>query len=109
MTVIRAFIAISLSQEIHQSLGKVLAGLKARLTGSAIRWVTADNVHLTLKFLGDVSLANQELLIKMLDAEVSQHVPFEISIGRLGFFPSIHRPRVIWVGIEAPAELYALQ
>jgi 2'-5' RNA ligase len=58
--------------------------------------------------LGDVSVSNQEMLIKMLQAEASRHLPFEISIGELGVFPSARRPRVIWVGVEAPAELYAL-
>ena len=109
MSVIRAFIAISLSAEIHHSLNQVLSSLKSRLVGAPLRWVPASSIHLTLKFLGDVSLSNQQLIVKMLDLEVGHHAPFELSIGELGFFPSINRPRIIWVGVEAPQELFALQ
>ena len=109
MSVIRAFIAISLSAEIHHSLNQVLSSLKSRLVGAPLRWVPASSIHLTLKFLGDVSLSNQQLIVKMLDSEAGRHAPFELSIGELGFFPSINRPRIIWVGVEAPQELFALQ
>jgi RNA 2',3'-cyclic 3'-phosphodiesterase len=108
MSVIRAFIAISLSSEIHQQLHQVISGLKSRLPESPIRWVPANNIHLTLKFLGDVSVSNQEILTKMMRAEVSRHASFEISVGELGVFPSLRRPHVIWVGVEAPQELYLL-
>lgn len=108
MSVIRAFIAITLSNEINQRLDQVLDGLKSRLPATPVRWVQASNIHLTIKFLGDVSHANLELLTEMLDAETSRHAPFEISIGKLGVFPSIRRPKVIWVGVEAPSELSAL-
>jgi len=108
MSVIRAFIAISLSDEIQRSLEQVISNIKSRLPGKPIRWVASTNIHLTLKFLGDVSISNQDLLTKMLVAEVSRHKRFEISIGNLGVFPSVHRPHVIWVGVEAPPELSAL-
>jgi len=109
MNVIRAFIAISLSSEIYKNLEKVLGDLRERLPGSPVRWVPAKNIHLTLKFLGDVSLTNQELVVKILQSEASHHAPFEVSVGDLGAFPSIHRPRVVWVGVKAPPELQSLQ
>jgi 2'-5' RNA ligase len=109
MTVIRAFIAIELSPEIHRCLDQVSAELKQRLNHVPVRWVPVDNIHLTLKFLGDVSVANLEMLKKMLKKEINSHGSFEISIGELGAFPSIRRPRVIWIGVEAPSELNALQ
>jgi len=108
-SVIRAFIAIKLSLEIHQRLNDVNVSLKQRLQGALIRWVPVDNIHLTLKFLGDVSTANLEMLAKVLRAEAHQHQPFEISVGELGAFPSPHRPHVIWLGVQAPVELTALQ
>ena len=109
MSMIRAFIAISLSSEIHRNLDEVINSLKSRLPDAPIRWVQADHIHLTIKFLGNVSISNQELLTKMLSAEVSRHTSFEISIGNLGVFPSINRPRVIWVGVKAPQALSGLQ
>jgi 2'-5' RNA ligase len=109
MNVLREFIAISLTPEIHHNLEQVLSIMKQRLPKSPIRWVPVQNIHLTLKFLGDVSLSQQELLTNMLKSEVHRHKSFELSFGELGVFPSLSRPRVIWVGSEAPAELFSLQ
>jgi RNA 2',3'-cyclic 3'-phosphodiesterase len=109
MAVIRAFIAIDLSPEIIQRLDDVAGQLKQQLPDVQIRWVPVENIHLTLKFLGDVSLANLEVLKKILLAEAGNHSPFEISVGELGAFPSPRRPRVIWVGVTSPPELSALQ
>jgi RNA 2',3'-cyclic 3'-phosphodiesterase len=109
MSVIRAFIAVDLSSEIQARLDKVMADLKVGVPDGAVRWVAAGNLHLTLKFLGDVSVTNLTVLKEMFLAEVSHHHQFEISVGGLGAFPSIRRARVIWVGVEAPAELAAVQ
>jgi 2'-5' RNA ligase len=109
MPVIRAFIAIELSHEIHQGLDQVISQLKKRLEVSVIRWVPAENIHLTLKFLGDVSIANVEMLKKILQAEAVSCPHFEISVGGLGAFPNAHHPRVVWVGVEAPQDLNNLQ
>jgi RNA 2',3'-cyclic 3'-phosphodiesterase len=109
MNVIRAFIAIHLSPEITHNLEQVLQDLKSRWPQAPVRWVPANNIHITIKFLGDVSLSNVPLLTKMLQIEASRHASLEISVGKLGAFPSVRRPRVIWVGVEAPPELYTLQ
>lgn len=109
MPVIRAFIAIELPHEIHQRLDQVISQLKQRLGDTAIRWVPADNIHLTLKFLGDVSIANVEVLKKIMQAEAAGCPHFEISVGGLGAFPNAHHPRVVWVGVEAPSDLNNLQ
>ncbi len=109
MSVIRAFIAINISREIEQRLKFISGDLQQSLRGVPIRWVPVENIHLTLKFLGDVSVANLDLLTKMLETECAGHSPFEFSVGDLGAFPSIRRPRVIWVGVQAPQDLLVLQ
>ncbi len=109
MSVIRAFIALDLTPEIRGRLDKVEAKLKDGLAGVPIRWAPGSNIHLTLKFLGDVSLSNLDVLRRVIQAESARHPKFEISVGGLGAFPSVHRPRVIWAGVEAPAELASLQ
>jgi 2'-5' RNA ligase len=109
MSVIRAFIAIDLSPEIHQRLNETLDNYKAQLGKVQIRWVAVTNIHLTLKFLGDVSLANLDILTDMIQSEVSDHHQFEISVGGSGAYPNNRQPRVIWVGVEAPQELVAIQ
>ncbi len=109
MSVIRAFIAIDLSPEIQQRLQGVLDSYKTLLVNMPIRWVTVTNIHLTLKFLGDVSLSNLKLLTDMIQNEVTNHHQFDISVGSSGAFPNNRQPRVIWVGVEAPQELIAIQ
>jgi 2'-5' RNA ligase len=108
MSVIRAFIAIDLSPEIHHKLEEVLENYRAQLPKVSVRWVPVKNIHLTLKFLGDVSLSNINILTDMIQADVSNHHQFEISVGGSGAYPNIHQPRVIWVGVEAPQELSAI-
>lgn len=108
-SVIRAFIAIEMSPEIQRGLGQVSDQLRAELKDAPVRWVRAENIHLTLKFLGDVSVGNLEILQKMLAAEVSGHAPFEISVGEIGAFPNTRRPRVLWIKVQAPQELTAMQ
>jgi 2'-5' RNA ligase len=74
-----------------------------------VRWVPANNIHLTLKFLGEVSVANMQSLARMLKAEAMRQTPFMIHVAGLGAFPNVRRPRVIWVSSEAPPNLAALQ
>jgi len=109
MSLLRAFIAVEIPSGIHQAIEKQSAPIQAALHASQVRWVPMKNIHLTLKFLGDVSPANLEMLEQMLCAEVGQHPEFELEFGGLGAFPSPKRPRVIWIGIQAPAGLEALQ
>ncbi len=109
MSVIRAFIAIELTPEVQNSLEKVSRKLQAQVNARVVRWVPPENIHLTLKFLGDVSVKNLDVLQELIAGEAAQHKPMEFSVGGLGAFPKTRRPRVIWVGIEAPAELHALQ
>ena len=109
MSVIRAFIAINISPEIQRRLTVISEDLQESLRGVAIRWVPVENIHLTLKFLGDVSHANLDILKKLLEAEAAGLPEFEFSAGELGAFPSIRRPRVIWVSVQAPPELATLQ
>lgn len=112
MAVIRAFIAIEFPSEIQQRLEQVSRQVQqclSSLPGNIVRWVPAENIHLTLKFLGDVSVANLDLLNEMLLAEAQEHRSFELSVGGLGAFPNLHHPRVLWVGIQAPPELAVLQ
>src|SRR4030067_2752940 len=109
MSVIRAFIAIDLSPEIQQRLEGVVGNYQTQMIDAPIRWAAVPNIHLTLKFLGDVSLSNLKLLTDMLQVEVTSHHQFEISVGSSGAFPNNRQPRVIWVGVEAPQEVMAIQ
>jgi len=107
MSLFRAFIAIEIPPKIQQAIHKAISSLRGEV-GELVRWVPPDNIHLTLKFLGDVSLARVEQLTQMLRAEADSCPAFDIHIGGLGSFPSLKRARVIYIGIQAPAELEAL-
>jgi RNA 2',3'-cyclic 3'-phosphodiesterase len=106
---LRSFIAIELPPEIQKAITRATSGIQKALPKPLVRWVTGQNVHLTLKFLGDVSPSNLELLAEALKLESSQHPAFELSVGKLGAFPGTRRARVIWIGLEAPPGLLVLQ
>ena len=109
MAVLRAFIAIDLPPEVLQCLDDVSQQLREKLIGAPVRWVPVENIHLTLKFLGDVSESNIDMLTDLLQSIVSNVKQFELSVGGLGAYPKPQRPRVIWVGVEAPPDLMNAQ
>jgi len=109
MSVVRAFIAVDLPPDLQERLALVINNLKEQMGDVPIRWVPAENMHLTLKFLGDVSLNNLDVLKDILRGEAVDREQMVISLGTLGAYPKVRRPRVIWVGMEAPPELDALQ
>lgn len=108
MTLLRIFVAVEIPLPIRQAILDQTESLRAAL-GQLVRWVPIENMHLTLKFIGDVSPANVELLEQMLMTETIGCVPFSMRVGGLGAFPTSRRARVIWIGILAPAALESLQ
>ncbi|MDQ3005806.1 MAG: RNA 2',3'-cyclic phosphodiesterase [Chloroflexota bacterium] len=108
MSRLRAFIAVDLPLEIRQDIQFATSNLR-RDTGSLIRWVAVENMHLTLKFLGDIPSANVEALTQMIHAQADSFNCFDIHLTGIGSFPSPKRPRVIYIGIQAPAALVAFQ
>lgn len=108
MGLLRTFIALDIPSHIQQAIQQNADNLRKAI-GDSVRWVTAKNIHLTLKFLGDVSPADVDVLTRMLRAEADSCPAFELTVGGLGSFPNSKRIRVLWVGIQAPAELDALQ
>ena len=106
---LRSFVAVELPAEIQNAIARSLASLQKTLPKPLVRWVAPQNVHLTLKFLGDVSPANLDRMANALRIEAEGHGTFSISVGGLGAFPSSRRARVIWIGLQAPPSLLALQ
>ena len=108
MSLLRAFVALEIPPKVQKDIYQATSNLR-RGTGSLVRWVPAENMHLTLKFLGDISPANVEFLTQMIRTEADSFHCFEIHLAGLGSFPNPKRPRVIYIRIQAPAELEALQ
>ena len=108
MSLLRAFIALEIPSKVQNDIHQATSKLRSEI-GSLVRWVPAENLHLTLKFLGDISATHVEFLNQMLRVEADSHKIFDIQLTGLGSFPSSKRPRLIYIGIQAPPELSALQ
>lgn len=94
----RAFLAIEISESARRALIALEGALQK--TGADVKWVEPDNLHLTLKFLGDISESQLGLLKKRLGEIASSFDRFSIRLRKLGAFPSFQRPRIVWVGID---------
>ena len=95
--------AVALPGPLKRAVGEVIIKLKE--SGSDIKWVPYENLHLTLKFLG---ATGEELIDEMKSAlykKLSHYAPFYIKIGGVGYFPGGRDPRVIWIGIEEQGSL----
>jgi 2'-5' RNA ligase len=109
LMMLRSFIAVEIPARIQDAIAQSIASVKNALPRTLVRWVAQQNVHLTLKFLGDVSSTNLERLAEAVGKEAASHGTFSISVGGLGAFPSTRRARVIWLGLKAPPDLEALR
>lgn len=107
--VIRTFIAVDLPPNVLDALGQISAQLQSKLPDTPVRWVNFEKMHLTLKFLGDVSAENIGMVERILRSEASKRPVLEIGIGGIGAFPKMRHPRVIWIGVEAPSEMFDLR
>lgn len=102
---IRAFIALEMPEQIRQSLSEISAQLKSQLSAIPLHWVPVQNMHLTLKFLGDVRPDQVDKIKLALGSLVEKFPAFQIRLDSLGAFPNPKRARVIWVGVNATSIL----
>ncbi|HXV18915.1 MAG TPA: RNA 2',3'-cyclic phosphodiesterase [Candidatus Omnitrophota bacterium] len=93
----RLFIAVDLTEEIRRELGALIGSLK-RL-GADVRWSPENNLHLTLKFLGDTPETRIGEIVEALGVIASGRAPFSASFGGLGAFPDTKNPRILWAGL----------
>ncbi len=99
---VRAFIAFELADETIAFIQKIQEGLRS--FGIKARWIRPENIHLTLKFLGDI---NNEDVKKAGDAIISaagENASIALRAKSIGVFPGVKRPRVIWTGIVGQIE-----
>lgn len=94
----RAFIAINLPEEFK----KTLAGIQQELKQSRadVKWVKPENIHLTLKFLGEIEQGLAEEACLIIKRIAQENNSFNLDLFTLGAFPKLNSPRVIWLGIE---------
>jgi 2'-5' RNA ligase len=99
---VRAFIAV----EINEDVRKKLVTLQGMLPTSQakLKLVEPENIHLTLKFLGEVAEEKVKAIAKAMGGAVSGFRKFNVSIKGIGVFPSLHHIRVIWAGVSEGRE-----
>lgn len=97
---IRAFVAATLSPSADEEMTKVQALLTE--AGGDIRWVDPRNFHLTFKFLGDITYSQVDRVLTALQNGLSCEPALRVRIRGLGAFPSLDRPRVVWVRVSGP-------
>ncbi len=95
---IRAFLAIDLPPEHREALFAVASRLKR--AGARVSWVTPDRMHLTLRFLGEVAPDALERLGDELAPVYERQEAFPLTLARIGAFPNVRAPRVIWAGLS---------
>ncbi|MDZ7319298.1 MAG: RNA 2',3'-cyclic phosphodiesterase, partial [candidate division KSB1 bacterium] len=96
MGMIRTFIAVTIPADIQRQIAELQAKLKA--AGGKVSWPRSENIHLTLKFLGDTDNRRLNEIARGLAQAAATVSPFELKIGSVGAFPNLKYPRVIWVG-----------
>src|SRR5690242_9101755 len=101
---IRAFIAVNLSVAGTRAVAELEDAVRQECQGLDLRvaWVPAPNLHVTLKFLGWTREEALEAVRDRLAQELSRRVPIDVRGHGLGAFPTVTRPRVIWVGLDDP-------
>jgi 2'-5' RNA ligase len=98
----RLFIAIPLLDPVVKRLGDVQYRLQGNVPHRSVRWVKADGIHLTLKFLGGTPTDKIPTIKEALTVVARNAPPCELTVQGLGCYPSPRRPRVLWVGVEEP-------
>jgi RNA 2',3'-cyclic 3'-phosphodiesterase len=101
--VIRAFLAVELSQELRAKVALVQHELKQRFEPEMnrnrhISWVQSAKIHLTIKFLGDMDEQLLDPLLRVVEQAVGSQPSVIVPLERLGAFPRPHSPRVLWIG-----------
>jgi 2'-5' RNA ligase len=107
-TILRAFFAIELGEAARRQAADVAAALRARPGGDAVRWVRPENLHVTLRFLGEIAPTRVEPLLAQVRARTERVAPFALRLGALGGLPPSRRPRVLMIALEPEAPLAAL-
>lgn len=99
----RIFIAIELPATLRQRIINHIDCLRSAIPDIRASWSREDDLHLTLKFLGDIRVESVERLSVTASAAASKLDPFEIVVEGCGAFPPRGQPRVLWIGIDDPS------
>lgn len=101
----RAFLAVSLPADVRASLAVLQRGLAH--SNADVKWVEPENLHVTLRFLGEITEEQRLALEALLERLAPREEPFVLGLEGIGAFPSLGSPRVFWVGLSTGRETAA--
>jgi 2'-5' RNA ligase len=104
---IRAFVAAEIDEDLRGELAAVIAGLER--VGAAVKWVAPENLHWTVKFLGDVPLSDTGEIAKAIGEAASAHEPFDGRVVGVAPFPDARRMRLVAARMEEHGKLGAIR
>ncbi len=99
---VRSFLAIEVSPEVRQRIGRIQERLGMYLKG--IRWTHPEGIHLTLKFFGDIYERDIAAIAGAVEGRAAAEAPVNLRAGGLGAFPNADRARVLWIGLDGDLE-----
>ena len=104
---IRTFISVPVPEPLFNLQKKLKVTISEKI--GKIRWLHKDQIHLTIKFLGDTTEDSINDVRHVMQKVADEFKPFNISIQKTGCFPKIERPRVMWIGVSGELDkLYQL-
>ncbi len=103
---IRAFLAMEPSAEVLAAIGRLQEKLKREISG-AIRWTRPQSNHLTLKFLGNIDANAVENICAAVKKQAAAVPPLLLKVEKMGVFPDLRKPRVLWVGTTGDSQKLA--
>jgi 2'-5' RNA ligase len=104
-TTLRTFIAIEINDHVRRELTSLQD--KLREANADVKWTEPENLHITIKFLGDTPAEKLPEINAVLDQTARAFHSFDLDIGELGAFPNTHAPRIIWAGATRQADQVA--
>ena len=102
----RSFLAVEVNEDVRAALRALIARLKKSDCVRAT-WVKPENLHITMRFLGNITLSDSQSLSRSLKLSLEGIQPFPLRIHGVGVFPTPQRPRTLWAGAEAPEGIFA--
>ena len=105
---VRSFVAAELSDEAHEGVWQCERSLHRKM-GREMKWVEKANLHVTLRFLGEVEAEGEAGVVRAIESAVAGTKQFVLPVAGFGAFPSARRARVVWVGCEAVPALELVQ
>jgi len=103
----RLFVALNLPKKERERIHKAARALRDQ--GMPVRWVEPQKYHLTLKFLGEVRTDRMGLIESILGNVAAASPQFSADLCGFGAFPTVRRPRVVWLGVEPTPALRCLK